>query len=296
MQYVTARSAQGASHIRDGKPCQDAVLFWPEAGVSAEDDICILVLADGHGSSKSPNSDIGAKFATEIGLKWLKDFSANFPECSTPVLIRNARDHLARGIVREWIDRVMARESELPPTESGDAASGARASVHDILQKYGSTLIGILVTPGYILYIQLGDGDIMTYSPVNDVVRPITDDDSLIANETTSLCSRAAWSEFRMAVTTRPKDRSVLILASTDGYSNSFTSRSEFEKLCPDYFAMIANDEWETIVNNLEEWLAQTSVEGSGDDISLGMIFLSDAPSELIGHRPDKEETNKLCC
>ncbi|MGI6683264.1 MAG: PP2C family serine/threonine-protein phosphatase [Myxococcota bacterium] len=296
MARIAGRSVRGSSHVKDGRPCQDAVLFWPESGSFADDDICILVIADGHGSARSPNSDIGASFATEIGLKWLKDFSASFPDCSTPALIRNARDHLAHGIVRDWSERVLAREAGQPHPDGDGPAPGTAPSVHDVLQKYGSTLIGILVAPKYILYMQLGDGDVMTYSPGGEVIRPIPDDDSLMANETTSLCSRAAWSEFRVAVTSRSTDLPVLILASTDGYSNSFTSRSEFEKLCPDYFAMVASNEWETIVNNLEAWLVQTSEEGSGDDISLGMIFLPGPPLKSIGNRPDEKGCDNQCC
>ena len=79
----------------------------------------------------------------------------------------------------------------VPPAESG-------LSDQQVLHAYGATLLVLMVTEQFALYLQLGDGEmlIVTESPSHrnpaqpffEVSRPLPKDESLIANETTSLC------------------------------------------------------------------------------------------------------------
>ena len=69
-----------------------------------------------------------------------------------------------------------------------------------------------------------------------------------------------------------------LIMISTDGYSNSYTSDENFEKVLIDLSKIIfENPEGlqsgiKNIKDNLESWLQETSKLGSGDDITVGLM------------------------
>ena len=78
---VFNKSIRGASHLANGKPCQDYSISFNDNGVQ------ILVVCDGHGGETYFRSDIGAKLAAEVTLDILKGFSNSmgsnpFSECS----------------------------------------------------------------------------------------------------------------------------------------------------------------------------------------------------------------------
>ncbi len=50
-----------------------------------------------------------------------------------------------------------------------------------------------------LLYLQLGDGEILSVTAQGTTTRPLPPDDRLIANQTTSLCQPEAWRDFRSA-------------------------------------------------------------------------------------------------
>jgi hypothetical protein len=53
---------------------------------------------------------------------------------------------------------------------------------------YGATSLSFLLTPTYALYLQLGDGEMVTVSESGKIGHPLPEDSRLLANETTSLC------------------------------------------------------------------------------------------------------------
>ena len=61
-------TAQGASHIKKNKECQDASLSY-------QDENCaIAVVCDGHGGDDYVRSAIGSKFASAIAKKTYRSF------------------------------------------------------------------------------------------------------------------------------------------------------------------------------------------------------------------------------
>ena len=71
-----------------------------------------------------------------------------------------------------------------------------------------------------------------------------------------------------------PKPEEIkLLLISTDGYSKSFIKDSDFLKVDPDYLELIENEGISTVQDNLKKWLDETSKLGSGDDITLGIVY-----------------------
>jgi serine/threonine protein phosphatase PrpC len=66
-----------------------------------------------------------------------------------------------------------------------------------------------------------------------------------------------------------------MILLSTDGYANSFKDDSGFLKAARDIWEILRFDGKDYVQKHLEEWLNETSEGGSGDDITVGLVFPS---------------------
>ena len=215
------KSVQGASHIRNNKPCQDAIL-WKKINKSI-----IFAIADGHGSSRSPFSDEGSKLAVQVVVEILEKLYKN------PNLKKNlsnvkhfSEEQLKKLIVRNWREKVEAvyerRKNQEGITEEQD----------DFYVKYGSTLIAILATPDFILFIQLGDGDIIVAFEDGEISYAIEKDENLIGVETTSLCSKDGWKHIKTSIYNLNTNKNALemIMLSTDGFYNSFTNEGGYKK------------------------------------------------------------------
>lgn len=262
-------SVRGASHFRSGLPNQDAIRV---AGFKVE-PILIMALADGHGSSKSFRSQRGARMAVIVAHKVIGQLLT----LDNPSQIKRwAEERLSEHLVRYWreqIDKLLKRkpftQQEL---ELLDARSRRQVLAHPYLA-YGSTLLAVVVAPTFILYLQLGDGDILTVSSNGYIERPVLKDDRLIANETTSLCSDKAWNEVRVNFQALAGTPPALIFVSTDGYANSYRDEAAFGQVALDMWTMLKNEGEAAIKPHLKQWLEEASQQGSGDDISVGLIW-----------------------
>ncbi|PTY03388.1 hypothetical protein DB346_05770 [Verrucomicrobia bacterium LW23] len=141
---------------------------------------------------------------------------------------------------------------------------------------YGSTILATVVTERWVFISQLGDGDILLVDNDGKVTRPLPQDKKLFANETTSLCCPDADSEFRLKVLPVEHFSPALILLSTDGYANSFQSDEGFLQVGSDIWNIICECGFDVITRDIESWLRDASREGSGDDISVGILCRAD--------------------
>lgn len=253
---VFGASVIGAAHRRAGKPCQDAIRYVQK------NRFAVLTIADGHGSVKSPHSDKGAQIAVEVAIDLLVGLYSSLGS-SPHLLKRYAEEQLLRKFVHEWTDRVKERHHQ----DFGDDAS------KELLVLYGSTLLAALLARDFLLFLQLGDGDILVVSDDGRVMRPIPKDERLIANETTSLSTPQAWQEMQIDFWPVSGEPPPLVLLSTDGYANSFVSEQDFLTVGRDYLELIRKKGIEEIKAHLEEWLEEASIQGSGDDITVGLAF-----------------------
>jgi len=251
---VSGESVRGAVHERNGLPNQDAIYWLPASG---EGSSIVLAVADGHGSARYSRSHIGASLAVESAAHLVQDFiNCDFENLS---LIKDAtEDWLPRAIVRKWIEAVTDHLNADPEENS--------------IVAYGATLIVAAVSERFALYLQLGDGEILTVSESGEVTQPLTRDDRLIANETTSLCAPNAWRDFRVSFQPLTHSCPALILLSTDGYPNSFRHESGFFKVGSDILNMIREHGLTMVKNNLAGWLSDSTRAGSGDDVTLGIL------------------------
>jgi serine/threonine protein phosphatase PrpC len=270
----------GASHQRSGLPNQDAIAWSPETGAGPP---LVLAIADGHGSPKSFRSHRGSKLAVQVAIREIeKAFQlrsgANLPSITQAEPIAA---NLPQTIVQRWQQLVQA-ELQSDPIETsewehlqvkeGQTACG-RVEQQPLLA-YGTTLLFVFAADSFLLFFQLGDGDILCVNRDGQVSLPLVKDSRLIANETTSLCQHQAWKsvQWRLMPLKEPAIPE-LILLSTDGYANCFVSEADFQQIGPDYQQMLREQGLKQVMPQLPHILQQASQQGSGDDITLGLLL-----------------------
>jgi len=264
---VVGQSVRGATHERNGLPNQDAIRWLPSSGRGST---VVLAVADGHGSARYPRSHTGAQIAVQIATKLLDDFLNSQADAGNLSLIKDAiEEWLPRTLVRNWTEAV-AENLKAEPLSPDECASVGLA---DEPVAYGTTLLAAAVTERFAVYLQLGDGDILTVSDGGVVSRPLTKDDRLLGNETTSLCAAEAWRDFRVSFQLLRQSHPALILLSTDGYPNSFRDESGFLQVGSDLLSMIQEHGLTKVKDSLAGWLSDSTHAGSGDDVTLGLIY-----------------------
>jgi hypothetical protein len=264
----------------------------------------VVAVADGHGSAKCFRSEIGSGFAANLAVEVLWDFATGSHDLSNPsTLKRAAEDHLPRVLARRWkqaveedLQRFPASEEELRGLEAKEGDTGLKAFRERNILAYGSTVVAVCVTESYLLFLQIGDGDILTVTTEGEVEMPMPIDDRLLADETTSFCSPRAEDEFRVGY--RPlteAERPVLVLISTDGYSKSFREPAGFMKVGPDILRLVRDDGLEAVNSQVEGWLAQVSERGSGDDITLAILSWAETTDVIaLKVEPEKDLANSI--
>jgi serine/threonine protein phosphatase PrpC len=275
--HVVGKSVLGAAHFRSGLGKQDAILWLPEAG---EGPPLVLAVSDGHGSPKSFRSHRGAELAVKTAVNTMYKFVPCRPrDLNLSMVKRTAEERLPQELVRRWTDAVKEdlqkspfTAQELDNLKEGEGIENRRSGQDNPAVAYGATLLAVLLTKSFILYLQLGDGDILTVSEQAEVSRVFPKDVRLVGGETTSLCSDEAWNEFQARFQTLAGSAPALVLLSTDGYANSFRDEAAFFKVGSDLLHMIRSEGLDTVRESLGDWLAQASEGGSGDDITLGIL------------------------
>lgn len=262
MWQIVSESIKSANHSLN----QDASKYF----LSKDKEQVIVTVADGHGSKKCFRSNIGSKFAVEVLLRIFgKHLSGNTFDDLQSGFSGMSQD-LAKTIHRQWLEKVKKHHTSNPFTPEEELVD--QKVLNNPIISYGTTLLGALVTNSYIVYLQLGDGDILV---VNDgiVMRPIPKDENMIANETYSLCDAEAYAYFKFHYQPIIGQLPDLILLSTDGYSNSFPNENEFQKTALDYNNLFKVEGLDFIRENIVGWLTETTVNGSGDDLTTILVF-----------------------
>jgi serine/threonine protein phosphatase PrpC len=267
-------SVRGATHTRNKLPNQDAIAWYAPAH---RDDCLILAIADGHGAPRYVRSHKGAKLAVKLAVEILQEFAADEKAAEElATLPDHADSRLPRTLVRSWQSAVRHDITAHPFTATEELliAEHQRNRDNDPIRAYGATLLAALITPHYLLLLQLGDGDILVVDSAGRVARPpMPYDPRLIANQTTSLSGETAWLDMRayfQAFTTRPP---ALVMLATDGYSNSFANEQGFKAAATDLLDAIRIQGSHQTRVQLPGWLRATSKAGSGDDISVALAY-----------------------
>jgi hypothetical protein len=249
------------------------------------DGAWIASVADGHGGARYFRSERGARLATQVAVKVLKNVLAAGPD----ELPHRLQGQVPRDLVKEWRRAVAADllENGFTQPEVDALAEKLKIGVDDLLLEpllaYGTTLLVVLATEEFVFYLQLGDGDILTVFEDGSVSRPFARDPRLVANATTSLCMRDAVKHMKVRIHHAAPQLPALVMVSTDGYSDSYATEEEFLRLGADYMRIIQDDGFDSVGRSLEGWLSEVTAGASGDDITLALLF---RPSALAPQRP----------
>jgi hypothetical protein len=274
---VAHACVRGSSHQRSGLPNQDAAQCTVTPG--AQGTVAVAVVSDGHGSPRHFRSQIGSSLAVSTVAGTLQSFLRESVSSNGHVPFVPEQVHeLERKIVSGWLAAVHSdlehnpfTEAELTNLEKEDGAEGRQAVESSPELAYGATLLAAGATEKVLLYLQLGDGEILSVSATGATTRPLPPDDRLIANQTTSLCQPEAWKDFRSSWVTDAALPS-LVLLSTDGYANSFRSDEDFLKIGQDYLEIIRQQGIASLAEELPAILTEATQQGSGDDITLAIL------------------------
>lgn len=285
---IIGETVPGASHIRAGIPNQDAILQVRESSRALP---LVLAASDGHGSPKCFRSDYGSRFAVKKSAVLVSEFlderRGNF---DLKEIEAKGKEFLPQEVVKRWRKAVEAHlknnpftDEEFTKLEEKSGAEARRLVEENPFLAYGATSLTVAVEENFILYLQLGDGDILLVSENSEVTRALEDDERLFANETTSLCLPHAEKDFRFFVQEISAENApALIMLSTDGYVNSFSEEAGFLKAGSDFFELLGSEGHDFISENLKSWLEETTVTGSGDDTTVGIIYRSEAVKSAV--------------
>lgn len=267
---VFGESVIGASHVIQKAKCQDAI------SLTTIDDSDIISVADGHGSKSCPYSSSGSLIAVNTFTCLMKRLYESYKDDLSTLhtyLNRDGKIKIAQAIDQEWKRRVRKAFSRTknPVPLTDDRAKDLKA----IYKMYGTTLLGLFITPAFVFVFQLGDGDVMLVSEAG--VEPLVTREKILGVETRSLSKEHSWEAAHTEVFPfESVPAPALIMLSTDGMANSYVNDTEFEKTCRDYYDLISEHGPEAIAGNLRQWLKETTEQGCGDDITVAFAFLKE--------------------
>lgn len=263
---ISKTSIIGKSHEFSKKPNQDSLSVFPDA-LDCETPL-IAVISDGHGADKYYRSEIGSDLAVKTSVAYLKLLIERFER--DHIAFQGIRDYciekLPQKLIQFW-RRAVRNSIQKHPYKKDE---------NNIYLPYGCTLLGILFYSNILITFQLGDGDILFVDVEGSVIKEFGKDENLIANETYSFCMKDAEKFFKINVKRIDHNPPKLILISTDGYSNSFKDDESFYKAGKDFLEMIQKDGISIVRDNLENWLKETSDQGSGDDTTMIVLYRKD--------------------
>lgn len=282
----------GASHLKKGTVCQDC-----SASVEAE-DYRLAVICDGHGGEDYFRSDRGSRMAVQAFCecaqkafstepkKWLrrkaarlKNKARNFADalnaCTTQKEIDEQLLWFARSVVSRWnllVEEDVAqdpfREEELSAVS--DKAKAGYEAGENVPKAYGTTVLGVVLTRNFWFGIHIGDGKCVTFDHEGNAAEPIPWDEKCFLNITTSICDGQALQETRCFFS---RQRPTAIFVASDGIDDSFAGETQLHNFYRLILTSFASEETEQAQRELAEYLPILSKQGSGDDMSIGMIL-----------------------
>lgn len=272
--YICEGIVKGATHVRNQMPCQDNKKI-----IKISDEITIIALADGHGSSKCPRSDRGSMIAVNSFYHIMKKYLEIYGEDEEDIthlmtfLNREGDIRFAQDVCEEWQARV--KQSFYKNKVEGMTNEDGSIKWPSVFSLYGTTLLGMLITDSFVFSFQIGDGNISAVT--KDAAEPLVEPEKFLGTETHSLSKPDAWRKAVASVHRLELDSQepYMYMLSTDGFANSYTSDKEYQKTCIDYLKMLQEYGIDVVQKNLKKWLTETSELGCGDDITVVMVYFS---------------------
>lgn len=144
---------------------------------------------------------------------------------------------------------------------------------------YGSTLLGIVASPDALHWFQLGDGAMIKITG-GDAAYLQPPPAEAIANETPSLSSSDAVRAVNVGtVHLAAGDIPSTLILTTDGIPNSYETIEGFLSFCTEVATRAYDDG--VIPGKLADWLPEISRQGSGDDVSIAIVYSSETETQV---------------
>lgn len=250
-------SVRGASHVRRDMPNQDALAWAPAdpAGKPTLDaEAFIAAVADGHGAPAYDRSDVGSRLAVNCAIGALRRFVGG-----------GTSDGIVEEILTRWRQAVAADSQG-----RGHGGDWVEATT-DLLTPYGCTLAAVAMAPGRLLVLQIGDSDVLFGYPDGRIERPLPVDQGLVGEQTYSLCAADAAQRFRLRTVAQDDGAAWpdFVMLSTDGIAKSFADETAFIAIARQYRDTVQKVGLPDVLGRLDDWLAEVSKRGSGDDVTL---------------------------
>lgn len=257
----------GADHIKNQMVCQDAAEY--QCGQSYG----VAVVADGHGGAKYIRSDVGSQKATECAVATVSSYMEDYDRFAAE--IRRNPDyilhHMGEQFLARWTQAVEDYNDSHPLTEQEkQKLEKVKGDEENFYSFYGSTVLVAVMGEDFHFGFLIGDGGFAVVGQDGVVKIPIEDKNSR-ANYTSSICSRNAIDALTCFF---EEGKALAMCVSTDGLIKSFESEKDFK----DYHVLLATmlSDMEKCQISLEKNLNKRTVSGSGDDISVSVVFDQD--------------------
>ncbi len=270
-------SAQGASHIKKNKECQDASESY------YDEKMAIAIVCDGHGGNDYVRSAVGSTLAAAVAKKNIiiflnaitkEQFWAN-PE-------KNIKN-LEASIINGWNEAIYLHYNQTPFTENELSSISERARkkyTQDgcIESAYGTTMIAVAMTKEFWFGVHIGDGKCVAVNPEGKFVQPIPWDPKCFLDATTSICDFDALERFRHFYSEKLP---AAVFVGSDGIDDCFSNNEQLYNLYKTILYSFGTSEFEIAKNDLKDYLPRLSAKGSGDDVSIAAMFDFDIVPEL---------------
>lgn len=259
-------SLAGASHVRVGKPCQDAYGVW--SGAIAGQGTLVAAVADGHGDARHDQSQTGAGLAVRSAIEELVCLHTQFHcDGSTARIISNFKTNFPRRLGKRWRESVKA-DAASRICDSFDSSRDDSA----LLARYGTTLLAALAVENSILLGQIGDGEAILVRKDGSVEMPLACETEEVGGLTDSLCTEDSDKRWRTGVVQCPEG--AMLLLTTDGLVNAFVDPDQLRCFARSLRERIHQHGFLNVAAALPEWLEESSLHGSGDDMTVALVMI----------------------
>lgn len=270
-------SAQGASHIKKNKECQDASDSY------FDEKMAVAIVCDGHGGDDYMRSAAGSTLAAAVAKKNIVNF---LNEITKEQFFSNPEKNmknLEASIINGWNEAIYMHFNQTPFTEaelSGISEKARKRYTQDgrIESAYGTTLIAVAMTNEFWFGIHIGDGKCVAVNPEGKFVQPIPWDSKCFLNATTSICDSDALERFRHFYSEKLP---AAVFVGSDGIDDCFSNNEQLHNLYKTILYSFGTSEFEEAKDGLKDYLPRLSAKGSGDDVSIAAMFDFDLVPEL---------------
>ncbi len=270
-------SAQGASHIKKDKECQDASESY------FDEKMAIAIVCDGHGGDDYMRSAVGSTLAAAVAKKNIINFMNAITKEQFWKKPENNMKNLEASIINGWNEAIYMHFAQNPFTEaelSGVSEKARKKYTQDVRieSAYGTTMIAVAMTKEFWLGIHIGDGKCVAVNPEGKFVQPIPWDPKCFLNATTSICDSDALERFRHFYSEKLP---AAVFVGSDGIDDCFSNNEQLYNLYKTILYSFGTSEFENAKNDLRDYLPRLSAKGSGDDVSIAAMFDFDIVPEL---------------